>query len=119
MDKIEYPNGSDPKELQVSMEPRTEYIVHKGKKWEFQVRGLPWVVKKKALSQACRYQPDGNVIFDWDIYFKLTLKAVIVQAPFPIDDAFLASLDSEVGELLESFVPNPWPDITIEASKKE
>ena len=110
--------GTDPAELQVAMEAWKEVIQYAGKDWEIMVKGLSWPQKKKAITASCTWSDAGSALFDWEVYYRMCLKSIIVEAPFPIDDVFLTSLSGPFGELLERLCPNPWPEISVTAAKK-
>jgi len=107
-----------PSEMMVRMDPWVEEIIFNDKSCKILRRGLGWTAKKKALSAAMKFKSDGTAEFDWDVYYKMVLKAVIVKAPFEVDDISFAGMDSEFGELIERLVPNPFPQISVETLKK-
>jgi hypothetical protein len=108
-----------PSEIMARMDPWLEEIIWKDKVCKILRRGLGWTAKKKALSAALKFNSDGTAEFNWDVYYKMVLKAVIVKAPFEVDDIMFAGMDAEFGELVERLVPNPFPQISVEQLKKD
>ena len=111
--------GKDFSELMVDQSTKEVEIEAKGKVWKFAVRKeIARSVKNKCISEATSYET-GKFRFDLDLYNRLYLKAILTEAPFPVNLTTLASLGDEIGKKLEALVAPPFDVIPDEALKKE
>jgi len=100
-------DGVNPGDLFASDEEKTLEVFHRGKKWIFKYKDMPWGDKNKCLDEAQNWQ-GGEFKFSIQKYYASALTRMLTQTPIrPITETTLQKLDRSVGEQLTAIVPQP------------
>lgn len=106
-------SGFDREKHLVSRRTAKVVLMVEGDELELTVRAdyngkpnIPWSVKNQIISQAMRWDTDGNGHFDSDLYLREVLKQLIIEAPWgTTDDVFLSQVSDSLGAALEELAP--------------
>ena len=99
--------GFDFNKYKIDNTPYPVILDVEGEELELTVKPLTWSKKNQFLSKCLRWDTDGNTVFDGDLYVRECLKEMILTAPWgKTTELFLISIDSTLGNVLESIVPN-------------
>lgn len=98
----------DFKDYQISTLPeaREVKIADTGDSFEVKVKPLSWARRNQILSKSVKFGTDGNTSFDGDVYVRMCLREMVVEAPWgKTTETFLLSIDDRLGTALEDIVP--------------
>jgi len=114
----ELKEGTDPSVLFAdSIEHKLE-LNYKGQKWTFQYRDMTWGEKNECIDAAQIWE-QGDFRFSISKYYVMALQRMLIRSPVrPITETTLMKLNREIGEALQSIVPNPVEQGEVEAIKK-
>ena len=91
-------------------------------KFKVEIKPLTWFRKNQLVTECMTFSPTGETKFDGSRYVKEVLKEIVTDAPWgKTTDAFLMSIDSNLGQALESIVPKAFTndEVVIDSVKKE
>ena len=95
----------------------TVTIEETGDTFEVTLKPLSWARKNKLLSEHLKWDTDGNTAFQSAEYVRSCLREMIVDAPWgKTTESFLISIDSRLGNALETLVPKAFGDDTEDTS---
>jgi hypothetical protein len=114
----ELEEGKDPSVLFAdSIEHKLE-LNYKGQKWTFQYRDMTWGENNECIDAAQIWE-QGDFRFSISKYYVMALQKMLIRSPVrPITETTLMKLNREIGEALQSIVPNPVEQGEVEAIKK-
>ena len=98
----------DFKDYQISTTPDKQMvsIPDTGDEFEISIKPLSWARRNQILSKAVKWTTEGQTSFDGDLYVRLCLREMLVEAPWgKTTETFLLSIDERLGQALESIVP--------------
>tara|TARA_R100001509_G_C4884457_1_gene221474 strand:+ start:3724 stop:4101 length:378 start_codon:yes stop_codon:yes gene_type:complete len=90
-------------------------------KFKVEIKPLTWFRKNQLVTQCMTFTSGGETKFDGSKYVKEVLKEIVTDAPWgKTTDAFLQSINSELGQALESIVPKAFlnQELDVDAIKK-
>ena len=90
-------------------------------KFKVEIKPLTWFRKNQLVTECMTFSPTGETKFDGSRYVKEVLKEIVTDAPWgKTTDAFLQSINSELGQALENIVPQAFTaqELDIEKIKK-
>ena len=78
-----------------------------GDEFDVVIKPISWQLKNELIANCMKFDPQGNSSFDSGSYIKEVLKTIIVEAPWgKTTDAFLKSINTDLGAALEKLVPS-------------
>ena len=90
-------------------------------KFKVEIKPLTWFRKNQLVTQCMTFTSSGETKFDGSKYVKEVLKEIVTDAPWgKTTDAFLQSINSELGQALESIVPKAFlnQEVDVDTIKK-
>jgi len=90
-------------------------------KFKVEIKPLTWFRKNQLVTQCMTFTSGGETKFDGSKYVKEVLKEIVTDAPWgKTTDAFLQSINSELGQALESIVPKAFlnQEVDVDTIKK-
>ena len=90
-------------------------------KCKVEIKPLTWFRKNQLVTQCMTFTSGGETKFDGSKYVKEVLKEIVTDAPWgKTTDAFLQSINSELGQALESIVPKAFlnQEVDVDTIKK-
>lgn len=90
-------------------------------KFQVELKPLTWFKKNQLVTECMTFSNAGETKFDGSKYVKEVLKEIITDAPWgKTTDAFLMSINSELGQALEAIVPKAFTneELDIDSVKK-
>jgi hypothetical protein len=113
----------DIKKYQVDENIQTRIIEIDDDSFEIQAKYLSWFKRNEIMSKCLKISTSGDTNFDGALYVREVLKEIVVGAPWgKTTDGFLISINTKLGEALESIVAEmgtPVEEIDPEETKKE
>ena len=91
-------------------------------KFKVEIKPLTWFRKNQLVTECMTFSPTGETKFDGSRYVKEVLKEIVTDAPWgKTTDAFLQSINSELGQALEAVVPKAFigDELDIDSVKKD
>ena len=91
-------------------------------KFQVEIKPLTWFKKNQLVTECMAFANTGDTKFDGSKYVKEVLKEIITDAPWgKTTDAFLMSINSELGQALELIVPQAFlnQEVDIDSIKKD
>ena len=91
-------------------------------KFKVEIKPLTWFRKNQLVTDCMTFGANGETKFDGSRYVKEVLKEIITDAPWgKTTDAFLQSINSELGQALEAVVPKAFigDELDIDSVKKD
>ena len=91
-------------------------------KFKVEIKPLTWFRKNQLITQSMTFSANGETKFEASKYIKEVLKEIITDAPWgKTTDAFLGSINAELGSALEGIVPKAFlnEEVDIDAVKKD
>jgi hypothetical protein len=71
-----------------------------------EIRDVPWSLRNQLMTNSMGWDENGKTFWDTNTYNKECLKYMITKAPWgATSEAFLLSIDGELGAALEALVP--------------
>lgn len=90
-------------------------------KFKVEIKPLTWFKKNQLVAECMSFGSGGETNFDGSRYVKEVLKEIVTDAPWgKTTDAFLMSIDSNLGQALEAIVPKAFTneELDIDLVKK-
>ena len=90
--------------------------------FKVEIKPLTWFRKNQLITQSMTFSANGETKFEASKYIKEVLKEIITDAPWgKTTDAFLGSINAELGSALEGIVPKAFlnEEVDIDAVKKD
>tara|TARA_R100001015_G_C4585326_1_gene141333 strand:+ start:406 stop:783 length:378 start_codon:yes stop_codon:yes gene_type:complete len=90
-------------------------------KFKVEIKPLTWFRKNQLVTQCMTFTSGGETKFDGSKYVKEVLKEIVTDAPWgKTTDVFLQSINSELGQALESIVPKAFlnQEVDVDTIKK-
>ena len=114
----------DLKKYQVSDKAITEVVDVGDESFEVRVKELSWFKRNEIMSKCMVLRPDADSTFDGALYVREVLKQIVVEAPWGVtNDLFLLSIDTRLGQALETLVQSMSEasneELSLEETKKE
>ena len=95
----------DLKKYQVSDKAVTKVVDLGDDSFEVRVKELTWFKRNEIMSKCMTVLPNVESSFDGALYVREVLKLIIVEAPWgATNDLFLLSIDTRLGQALETLV---------------
>ena len=91
-------------------------------KFKVEIKPLTWFRKNQLVTDCMTFGANGETKFDGSRYVKEVLKEIVTDAPWgKTTDAFLQSINSELGQALEAVVPKAFigDELDIDSVKKD
>jgi len=91
-------------------------------KFQVEIKQLTWFKKNQLITDCMTFTADGETKFNGSKYVKEVLKEIVTDAPWgKTTDAFLLSINADLGKALEAIVPKAFltDELDIESVKKE
>tara|TARA_A100001011_G_C13673672_1_gene580660 strand:+ start:170 stop:547 length:378 start_codon:yes stop_codon:yes gene_type:complete len=91
-------------------------------KFQVEIKPLTWFRKNQLVTDCMTFGANGETKFDGSRYVKEVLKEIVTDAPWgKTTDAFLQSINSELGQALEAVVPKAFigDELDIDSVKKD
>ncbi len=91
-------------------------------KFQVEIKQLTWFKKNQLITDCMTFTTDGETKFNGSKYVKEVLKEIVTDAPWgKTTDAFLLSINAELGQALEAIVPKAFltDELDINSVKKE
>ena len=106
----------------ISSSPEKRTLTIDGTSFDVTIKPLSWSMRNQILSRSLKWDNSGNTNFDGDAYVRECLKEMLIDAPWGrTTETFLVSIDSRLGGLLETLVPNAFDEddaLDVEQVKK-
>ena len=114
----------DLKKYQVSDKAITKVVDVGDESFEVRVKELSWFNRNEIMSKCMVLKPDADSTFDGALYVREVLKQIVVEAPWGVtNDLFLLSIDTRLGQALETLVQSMSEasneELSLEETKKE
>jgi|TARA_B100001964_G_scaffold238299_1_gene303572 hypothetical protein len=114
----------DLKKYQVSDKAITKVVDVGDESFEVRVKELSWFKRNEIMSKCMVLKPDADSTFDGALYVREVLKQIVVEAPWGVtNDLFLLSIDTRLGQALETLVQSMSEasneELSLEETKKE
>ena len=114
----------DLKKYQVSDKAITKVVDVGDESFEVRVKELSWFKRNEIMSKCMVLRPDADSTFDGALYVREVLKQIVVEAPWGVtNDLFLLSIDTRLGQALETLVQSMSEasneELSLEETKKE
>jgi len=111
----------DIRKYQVNDQLETKIVEIGEDSFDVQIKPLSWFKRNQLVSKCMKIGLNGESSFDGALYVREVLKEIVVSAPWgKTTDAFLISINTELGEALEKLVAEPLDNgIQSDETKKE
>jgi len=114
----------DLKKYQVSDKAVTKVVDLGDDSFEVRVKELTWFKRNEIMSKCMTVLPNVESSFDGALYVREVLKLIIVEAPWgATNDLFLLSIDTRLGQALETLVASMSEpaneELSLDETKKE
>ena len=114
----------DLKKYQVSDKAITKVVDVGDESFEVRGKELSWFKRNEIMSKCMVLRPDADSTVDGALYVREVLKQIVVEAPWGVtNDLFLLSIDTRLGQALETLVQSMSEasneELSLEETKKE
>ncbi len=113
----------DLSKYQVSDNSETRVVDLGDDSFEVRVKPLSWFQRNTLMSKCMQIKGNSESSFDGALYVREVLKVIIIEAPWgKTNDLFLSSIDTRLGQALETLVSSMSGDeeeLTLDETKKE